>query len=328
MQIELKLRSPCLNDNEYHPPWLLGNGHIQTIFPVLFRKIPDLTYTRERIFTPDDDFLDLDWSCIQSRRLAVISHGLEGCSHRTYVKGMARAANCGGWDALAWNYRGCSGEPNQTLRFYHNGATDDLGLVIDHAVAMGRYDEIALIGFSLGGNLTLVHLGRDRVNPKVSKAVVFSVPCNLSTSVALLASPANRIYMKRFLRLLHEKIKAKKALMPDRIDDDGYDNIKDFKEFDDRYTAPIHGFRDAKEYWRQCASQQFIPDIRVPTLIVNAANDPFLTKECFPVAEVKANRNVSLSIPKSGGHVGFVAFNRDRMYWSEYQAVSFLNGHI
>jgi predicted alpha/beta-fold hydrolase len=317
-----------LNDNAYHPPWLLGNGHIQTIFPVLFRAISDITYTRQRITTPDDDFLDLDWSCIQSRRLAVISHGLEGCSDRAYVKGMARAVNCGGWDALAWNYRGCSGEPNKRLRFYHNGATDDLSRVIDHAAAVGRYDEIALIGFSLGGNLTLVHLGRDRLNPKVSKAVAFSVPCDLETSAALLARPANRIYMKRFLRLLHEKIKAKKALMPDCIDDKGYEHIKDFKGFDDRYTAPIHGFRNAEDYWRQCGSRQFIPEIRIPTLIVNAANDPFLTRECFPVSEAGHNSHVTLNIPKAGGHVGFVSFNRDRMYWSEYQAVSFLNGHI
>jgi len=317
-----------LNDNEYHSPWLLSSGHIQTIFPVLFRKISNFAYQRERITTPDNDFLDLDWSCIQSRRLAVISHGLEGCSDRAYIKGMARAVNCGGWDALAWNYRGCSGEPNLNLRFYHNGATDDLGRVIDHAMATGRYDEIALIGFSLGGNLTLVHLGRDRVDPSVSKAVVFSVPCDLETSAALLASPANRIYMKRFLRLLHAKIKAKKALMPDQIDDNGYEGIKDFKDFDDRYTAPIHGFRNAEDYWRQCASRQFIPEIRVPTLIVNAANDPFLTKACFPLTEAGYNSRVTLSIPRSGGHVGFVAFNRDRMYWSEYQAVSFLNGHI
>lgn len=317
-----------MNDKDYHPPLLLGNGHIQTIFPVLFRTIPDLAYTRERITTPDDDFLDLDWSCIASRRLAVISHGLEGSSDRAYVRGMARAVNCGGWDALAWNYRGCSGEPNRRLRFYHNGATDDLSLVIDHAAATGRYDEIALIGFSLGGNLTLVHLGRDRVHPLVRRAAVFSVPCHLEASAALLAKPANRIYMKRFLGLLHQKIKAKKALMPGLIDDDGYEKIRDFREFDDRYTAPIHGFKDARDYWRQCASLQYIPAIRIPTLIVNAANDPFLPEECFPVAQARGNDRVFLKIPRSGGHVGFMAFNREKKYWSEIQAVSFLNGHI
>ncbi|MEH0019803.1 MAG: alpha/beta fold hydrolase [Desulfobacter sp.] len=316
-----------MNDNDYHPPLLLGNGHLQTIFPVLFRKIRDVTYTRERISTPDNDFLDLDWSRIHSDRLAVISHGLEGDTSRAYVQGMVRAVNQGGWDALAWNYRGCSGEPNTQLRSYHNGATDDLSLVINHAASTGRYTEIALIGFSLGGNLTLVHLGRDRVNPIVSKAIVFSVPCDLEASAAVLARPANTIYMKRFLVLLHQKIRDKMKRMPGVIDDKGYDAIKTFKEFDDRYTAPIHGFRDARDYWTKCASRQFIPSIKIPTLIINAVNDPFLPKECFPVTEAGYNANVTLKMPKSGGHVGFIAFNRERVYWSEHQVTCFLNDH-
>ncbi len=140
-----------MNDNDYHPPLFLGNGHVQTIYPVLFRKVANVRYQRERITTPDDDFLDLDWSRTHSNRLAIISHGLEGNSTRSYVKGMVRAVNEAGWDALAWNYRGCSGEPNTQLRSYHNGATDDLAAVIDHAASTGSYTEIALIGFSLRG---------------------------------------------------------------------------------------------------------------------------------------------------------------------------------
>lgn len=314
-----------MTDNDYHPPLLFGNGHIQTIYPVLFRRLTDIAYTRERITTPDKDFLDLDWSCINSRRLAVISHGLEGNTTRNYIKGMVRAVNQGGWDALAWNYRGCSGTPNTLLRSYHNGATDDLSTVIAHAASTGRYQEIALIGFSLGGNLTLVHLGRDRVDPLVSKAVVFSVPCDLEASAAVLASPANSLYMKRFLKMLHQKIKEKMALMPDALNDTGYENIKTFKAFDDRYTAPIHGFDNAEDYWRKCSSNQFIPHIKQPTLIINAKNDPFLPKECFPLAEAGYNRHVTLKIPESGGHVGFIELNRQGLYWSERQAIAFLN---
>ncbi|WDP89881.1 MAG: alpha/beta fold hydrolase [Desulfobacter sp.] len=317
-----------MNDNDYHPPLLFGNGHIQTIYPVLFRKINDVGYTRERIATPDNDFLDLDWSNINGNRLAVISHGLEGNTTRNYVKGMVKAVNLAGWDALAWNYRGCSGEPNRLLRSYHNGATSDLSLVINHAAATGRYREIALIGFSLGGNLTLVHLGRDTVNPIVSKAVVFSVPCDLEASAAVLAKPANALYMKRFLRMLHQKIRDKMATMPQAIDDSGYEKIKNFKTFDDRYTAPIHGFKNAEDYWRKCASKQFIPHIKVPTLIVNAQNDPFLPRECFPVAEAEYNPHVSLKITGSGGHVGFIDFNRDGLYWSEQKAIDVLNGYL
>ena len=182
-----------MNNTSYHPPPLLGNGHVQTIFPVLFRTVSDVVYTRERISTWDSDFLDLDWSCRGSDRLAVISHGLEGNTGRDYVKGMVRAVNLAGWDALAWNYRGCSGEPNRLLCSYHNGATDDLDWVIRHAADSRPYDRIALIGFSLGGNLTLVYLGRDTVHPKVSKAVVFSVPCDLAASARKLARPFNNL---------------------------------------------------------------------------------------------------------------------------------------
>lgn len=337
-------------NQEYLPPFLMGSGHIQTVYPVIFRKVNDVLYTRERIFTRDRDFLDLDWSLIENQtremlndrpdrgretqgpissgRLAIISHGLEGSTARAYVKGMARALNQGGWDVLAWNYRSCSGEPNFKLQSYHNGATPDLAQVIAHAGSKGRYSAIALVGFSLGGNLTLVHLGRDRVDPIVKKAVVFSVPCDLAASAGVLSKPANALYMKRFLILLREKIRQKMRLFPGEIDDRGYDRIKNFKDFDDRYTAPIHGFRDARDYWKKCSSKQFIPSITVPTLIINAENDPFLPRECFPVSETKASTCVSLNMPGSGGHVGFVSFNSKNRYWSEQAAVDFLNDPV
>jgi len=312
-------------DNIYTPPFLFGNGHLQTIFPVIFRKVDSVCYKRERITTIDDDFLDIDWSTHHNDRLAIISHGLEGNTGRAYVKGMVKAVNTGGWDALAWNYRSCSGEPNRLLRSYHNGVTDDLSQVIHHARHHYLYKEIALIGFSLGGNLTLLYLGRETPDPIVQKAVVFSVPCDLKASSESLAKSVNKIYMKRFLRMLHQKIKAKMDLLPGLIDDKGYDKIKDFKAFDDRYTAPIHGFKNACDYWEKCSSKPFIPDITVPTLIINAVNDPFLPDACFPVKEAGSNKHVTLSMPESGGHVGFVSFNRENLYWSEQQAVTFLN---
>ncbi len=312
-------------DNLYAPPLFFGNGHVQTIFPVLFRKVESVRYERERITTLDNDFLDLDWSVKAHDRLAIISHGLEGCTHRAYVKGMVKAVNDGGWDALAWNYRSCSEEPNRLLRSYHNGVTDDLARIIDHAKQKYPYKEIALIGFSLGGNLTLLHLGKETPDPIVKKAVVFSVPCDLKESAKVLAKPVNKLYMKRFLIMLHEKIKAKIKLFPGLIDDTDYDTIKDFKAFDDRYTAPIHGFKNAEDYWEKCSSKPYLPDIKIPTLMVNAINDPFLPEACFPVKEAAANKNLTLLMPKSGGHVGFVSFNSQNLYWSEKQAVNFFN---
>ena len=308
----------------YNPPPFFSNGHTQTIYASLFRKVDTVIYSRERIHTPDGDFLDLDWSATGRKKLAILSHGLEGDTHRAYVKGMVRALNKNGWDALAWNYRSCSGEPNRKLRSYHNGVTDDLATVIRHGKSAG-YTEIGLIGFSLGGNLSLLYLGRERVEPLIKKAVVFSVPCDLAASARTLARPSNKLYMKRFLVLLHQKIKAKMKRLPGEIDDAGYHRIKDFKGFDDRYTAPIHGFKNAEDYWEKCSSKPFIPDIPVPTLIVNAQNDPFLPPECFPLEEAGRNPRVRLLTPQSGGHVGFIKFNRHRLYWSEEQAVRFLN---
>ncbi|MCP4022001.1 MAG: alpha/beta fold hydrolase [Desulfobacteraceae bacterium] len=306
---------------------LFKNGHVQTIFPVVFRKINSVVYKRDRIETIDKDFLDLDWSQKNHNRLAVISHGLEGNTTRAYVMGMVKALNENGWDALAWNYRSCSGEPNRLLRSYHNGATEDLACVINHAKKQKQYNEIALVGFSLGGNLSLVYLGREIPDPLVTKAVVFSVPCDLKACASTLKKAGNILYMKRFLIMLHQKIKAKMAIMPDAINDEGFEKIKDFKDFDDRYTAPIHGFKNALDYWEKCSSKQFIPYIKIPTLIINAKNDPFLPKQSYPVKEAGQNPNVHLRIPESGGHVGFIAFNTEKIYWSEQQTVQFLNTH-
>jgi predicted alpha/beta-fold hydrolase len=317
---------PLIENSAYKPPLFFNNGHLQTVFPSLFRQTDVSLYQRERVETPDDDFLDIDWARTGSKKLAVISHGLEGDSRRHYVVGMARTLNRHGWDAMAWNYRSCSGEVNRRLRMYHNGVIDDLDCVIQHALKTGNYDTVALVGFSLGGNLTLMYLGSGRfaIDSRISRSAVFSVPCDLAAGAGEIGKPKNRIYMKRFLSMLHKKVKMKMSIMPDAINDDNYHLIKDFKDFDNRYTAPIHGFRDAEDYWQKCSSRQFIRGIKVPTLIVNAVDDPFLAGGCYPVSEAAGSRYVYLEMPQSGGHVGFVQFNRDGSYWSENRAVEFL----
>ncbi|GAX61487.1 hydrolase of the alpha/beta-hydrolase fold [Candidatus Scalindua japonica] len=317
---------PLIHRSNYCPPLFLQNGHIQSIYPTLFRKFDTGFYQRERIFTPDDDFLDIDWSKIGSNKLAIISHGLEGSSHRNYVVGMVKILNRNGWDALAWNYRSCSGEINRQLRFYNSGTIDDLEFVIQHAVKAGSYKEIVLIGFSMGGNLTLLYLGNKgcQVESKIVKSVVFSVPCDLKASTQELARFKNKIYMKRFLKTLHQKIKDKMKIMPNQINDDDYNLIKNFKDYDDRYTAPLHGFNNAEDYWKKCSSKQFIPEIKIPTLMVNASNDPFIADGCYPVNETSNSKYVYLEIPRSGGHVGFIQFNKDKSYWSEKRAIKFL----
>lgn len=312
------------NPSDYIPaPWF-RNGHIQTIFPTVFRRIPGVSYERERIQTPDNDFLDLDWSCYGEKVLAVISHGLEGSSQGEYVKGMVKALNDAHIDCLAWNYRTCSGETNRQLRMYHNGCTDDLDLVIRHAISQG-YENIVLVGFSMGGNLSLLYLGQQsgRIPSQLIGAIAFSVPVDLADVARQLARISNTVYMKRFLRKLHRKVREKMVLFPDQIDDRGYHQIKDFKAFDDRYTAPIHGFRNAEDYWSKCSCGALLQRIRIPSLIVNAEDDPFLGASCYP-RQQKKNPNITLEFPRFGGHVGFMCRSIAGTYWSEQRAVDFI----
>ena len=316
--------------SSYKAPFYLFSRHLQTILPALFRKVGNVVYDRQRITTPDSDFLDLDWCRVGSDVLVVLSHGLEGNTQTGYIKGMVKAVNGHGWDALAWNYRGCSGEINKQHRFYHSGETGDLHYVIQHCLALKRYSKIFMIGFSIGGNITLKYLGEqsDGISSLIKKAVVFSVPTDLASSAKHLAKFNSKVYMNRFLASLHLKLKAKAELMPDKISLKEFNGIKTFYEFDERYTAPIHGFKNAEEYWRENSSKQFIRRICIPTLIVNAKNDPFLTLECFPINEVDSHPLVYLEMPDTGGHVGFYNKSSYELYWSERRAIDFFDKAI
>jgi predicted alpha/beta-fold hydrolase len=315
---------PVLSHSDYKPPFFLFNGHLQTIAASQWRRVGGVVYQRQRIDTADDDFLDLDWARVGAQRLAIISHGLEGHSRRPYMLGMARALNWRGWDALSWNFRGCSGESNRQLRFYHSGATDDLQVVVDCALSRQAYRNIVLIGFSLGGNMILKYLGEERRerSPLIRKAVVFSVPCDLKDSAEQMDRPGNRIYLRRFLKKLKDKVRRKALLMPEQLCSEGLERISNFRAFDDCYTAPLHGFRDAEDYWEQNSSRHFLRGIEIPALIVNARNDPFLAGACYPIEETKFLHNVGLEIPEQGGHVGFPS--RGGEYWSEKRALGFI----
>jgi len=277
---------------------------------------------RERIETPDGDFLDLDWNRDQrSQSLVIITHGLEGNSGNASVQGMAAAFHRTGWDTLAWNLRGCSGEMNRLLRTYHSGAWEDLQCVINHAA--GTYQNIVLVGFSIGGNLTLKYLGDHgaAIHPAIKGAVAFSVPCDLSSSARVLESRINSIYMNHFMRDLRRKIREKATAFPGGISTEGIDRIRTFREFDGTYTAPLNGFLSAEDYWAKASCKPSLRGIAVPTLLINALNDPFLGPECFPRSEAEANPHLYLEIPESGGHLGFLTLEKE--YWSETRAVEF-----
>lgn len=311
----------------YRRPWFLCNAHVETIWPSLLRRLESPAYHRERIVTVDDDFLDLDWLRAPGKRLTVISHGLEGDSRRHYVAGMARALNSRGWDVLAWNFRGCGGTINRQPRLTHNGATEDLDAVVRHALERYGYTAIVLVGFSMGGNLSLLYLGRQaaQVPDAVKAAVCFSVPCDLAAAAARLADPANAIYMRRFMRQMGQKVRLHAENFPAHFPCDDYHTLRTFQDFDSRYTAPLHGFRDAQHYWQECSSRRYLADVRVPSWIINARNDPFLTSACSPGFADHANPLVTLVAPDHGGHCGFASPGRGRPYWSETVAAKLLD---
>ena len=319
---------PLIEDANFRPVPLLGNAHVQTVLPSLFRWVRGLEWRRQRLELLDGDFLDLDWLTSGSSRLLVISHGLEGDSRRPYVAGMARAASRAGWDAVAWNFRGCSGELNRLPRFYHSGASVDLGAVVLEAGKRGIYRTIVTLGFSLGGNMTLKFLGEDHPAAKqVAAGVAISVPCDLKGSSEIMEQSSRALYMRRFQKDILRKWDQKRRLFPALIPKPDYQKQRTFRDLDRVFTAPIHGFETEEHYWAKCSANRFLADIPKPTLILNALDDPFLSPSCFPRAIARLSDRLHLEIPRKGGHVGFV----DRLrpwadLWAERRTMTFLKG--
>lgn len=244
-----------------------------------------------------------------------------------YLAGMVRHLTRNGFDCLAWHYRSCSGELNRQERFYHIGETGDLHLVIQYALSK-EYSTIYLMGFSAGGNVTLKYVGEQgrSINPAIKKAVVFSVPLDLMGSARRLERWDSLVYNYRFNRTLKRKVMQKAAVMPGVFPTDAVRKARSIREFDNLFTAPMNGFRDVTDYYTRSSSLQFIPAIAIPTLIVNAKNDPFLSPECFPDTLARELPNVWMEFPENGGHCGFPSKEGgiQGTYWSEERALSFL----
>ena len=319
---------PVIKNSTYSCPWWLHNPHLATIIPSLIRKVEFNGYIRERIDTPDEDFLDLDWVKANNDRLIIISHGLEGSSNRTYVKGLVKLAREKKWDVLAWNCRSCSGEINLKPRFYHHGDSVDLDYVIQHAKGLDQYSEIALVGYSMGGSMIGRYLGiGEHIIPKnIIAAVAISTPFDLQGSASKLDGPGMGFYRNRFLKKLGEKVITKSKIWPDLFDAEGFDEINTFRQFDDCYTAPLHGFRDAGDFYKQASAGQHLHGVKIPFLILNALDDPFLTEDCYPHELARRNHQLILDAPKKGGHVGFMTGKKSPT-WSELRIFEFLSEH-
>jgi len=319
---------PIISQSTYSgPPKHLFNGHLETIVPSIFRKIEGLQYLRERILTPDDDFLDLDWSKRGSEKLLVISHGLEGSSERHYAMGLAKLFNQNGYDVLAWNNRSCGGEMNKAPILYHHGATYDLETVMQHVEKKGSYQEYYLAGISMGGAQTLKYLGEKGLdlNSKIKKAAVYSTPCNLPSSAAMLKLEGNAFYKNRFLGKLKKKMLLKGMQYPNLVDLELLKRVKDFDTFDTHFTAKVHGFKDAKDFYQSVSPDNWMADIQIPTVIINALNDPLLGDACYPVSLAEKHAKIFLEMPKRGGHTGFLVKGQE-FTWAEIRFLEFLEG--
>jgi predicted alpha/beta-fold hydrolase len=295
------------------------------MIPALFRQPTVIAAETHSLKTSDGDTLSFRLYQKQSPRLALISHGLEGSFDSGYVRGMTAALMRRGWDVLTWNMRGCGGVPNRLVTWYHSGKSDDLKSVVSYALTL-NYQEIALIGFSIGGNITLKYLGEEGTTPSptISRAAVLSVPMDLRGSAEVLAKRSNTVYMQYLLRPLRRRMRLKKESFPEHFDTTGLSLIRSFHEFDRRFTAPFHGFKSVEEYWERCSSLGFLRSITVPTLALSALDDPFLSPSCFPHDIAREHPHLFLETPSYGGHVGFIDSLSGSETWGEKRVIGFL----
>jgi predicted alpha/beta-fold hydrolase len=318
---------PIIHKSAYKgPPFYQYNGHLQTILPALMRKVEGINYERERFTLSDGDFVDLDWIDKGSKNLVFLSHGLEGNSERHYMKGMAKKFKEQNWDIVAWNCRSCSGEMNLKPRLYNHGEIGDIAEVIEHIIAAKSYEKIVLIGFSMGGNIIMKYLGVHgaAIPSQLYKAIAFSSPTDLKGSADLLNFPKAKFYKNRFLKMLKAKMEVKAEQYPHLIDMKNFNKIQRWQDFDDYFTAPLNGYKDAEHFYYEGSAQNFMKGICIPTLLVNAKNDPILSRNCYPAEICEKHKYIYLETPQRGGHVGFSRWGKS-FAWSEYRALEFVN---
>jgi predicted alpha/beta-fold hydrolase len=313
---------PVINSS-FDPSWLFKNGFISTVYSGLIRRLKIIQY-RERITLRDGDFIDLDWSYAKktSKSIIVLLHGMEGHGQRPYVTGPALLFNNNNVDAICVNFRGCSGELNLKYSSFHSGMTEDLEDIIKYVVSLNRYDSIFIKGISLGANILLKYLGEGNNIPiQVKAGMAVSAPCDLSGSAKALHKLINLPYQINFLWGLLKLLKQKQKQFPNIISRSQIRSIFTLNDFDEVYTSRAHGFKNAQDYYAKSSSLQFLKSIKIPVLILNALNDSFLSKDCFPYEEAKKNSSLYLETPQFGGHVGFIS--RKGFYYNEKRALDF-----
>lgn len=302
------MTDPTKTLTPFTPPVWLRNNHLQTCYCVFYGDEPKLPFQRERLDTPDGDFLDIDWLINDIQAPIVIAfHGLEGCSRAKYMVRLMNVVNKIGWNGLGINFRGCSGESNNLLRAYHSGETGDLDYVVNTVIQRHPNTPIFLVGYSLGANVLCKWLGEqsNTIPTNIKGAASCSAPYNLLASQKIMDSGIRRIYVEYFLRSLRRKVKEKNTRYPNSFDSKRACRAFSFKAFDDSFTGPVHGFKDYVDYYTQSSSYQYLPKIQLPTILIHAWDDPFTSPETLPTPESINNSNLNFFYQQHGGHLGF-----------------------
>jgi len=328
-QKALELQSPGLTGikkSAFSPIPCLRNRHLQTILANIVHP-PFPVLRKQRLELDDGDFIDLLWSETRAPQTLLILHGLEGSIHSAYAKRMLNYCNHHKIAAIFMHFRGCSGEPNRLLRGYHSGETGDLRRVIDHLKSNGITD-IALLGYSLGGNATLKYMGEAMTDIAIRCAIAVSVPLRLDICADTMNRGFARIYQHTLLNRLIRKMHLKRHLMDEserHFPDPA--RMRNFRHFDDYFTAPIHGFDNAVDYYQRCSSRQFLKTIDKPTLMIQSSDDPFMTPDVLPDKN-ELSESVTLELSARGGHVGFIAGSLWPRPWLENRIHRFLTEQL
>ncbi len=322
-----------ITSSQFRPAVFAANRHVQTLLPTMFRINHTVLYEHQELALPDGDFLDLAWNRnpvkAQNKPIVVIFHGLEGSIGSPYAKGLMQSVDRKGWNVVVMHFRNCSGRLNRAAHTYHSGETADAIYFLNWLQQNYPRAPILAVGYSLGGNMLLKLLGEQEANTSIKAAVAVSVPMLLQQCADQMRRGFSRFYQYMLLRKMKQKLLAKyqqynyQQLIGLKYED--ISRIKDFWAFDNVFTAPINGFRDAQEYYDKASSRQYLGRIRTPTLIIQSLDDPFMTPAVIP-QQHELSSSVRLELSEKGGHVGFVSgYLWQPEFWLEKRIMAYFS---